>query len=112
MTFQNIARPAQARLARNGPPPARDRRRRDAGRNRDSCAAFGHVGGRYPASPSAVDAEGILFVTRCIPGLPFIVVPVALPSAATLARQVAVAARGAARPDAHAKLVYGVMLWR
>src|SRR5205085_12476558 len=47
-----------------------------------------------------------------IPGLPFIVVPVALPSAPTLAQQVAVAARAAARPDAHAKLVYGVMLWR
>jgi tetratricopeptide (TPR) repeat protein len=84
-----------------------------AGRNADAVRALQDVDTRFPDAPSAVDAEDVLYAGRDVPGLPFIVVPARLPTAPTLARQVAIAARAAVEPDAaQAKLVYGVMLWR
>jgi tetratricopeptide (TPR) repeat protein len=82
-----------------------------AGRDNDALTTLQEVGSRFPDSQSAVDAEDVLYA-RDIPGLPYIIVPATLPSAPTLAQQVAVAARAAARPDARAKLTYGLMLWR
>jgi hypothetical protein len=48
------------------------------------------------------------------PGLPYLVTPLSPPSAVTrlpAAQQLAALARGAARPDAKAKLLYGLALW-
>lgn len=82
-----------------------------SGRDGDALTTLREVGTRYPDSPSAVDAEDFLY-GRDIPGLPYIIVPATIPAAPTLARQVALAARAAARPAAQAKLAYGLMLWR
>ncbi|HET8528315.1 MAG TPA: hypothetical protein VFL60_05340 [Gaiellaceae bacterium] len=83
-----------------------------SGRNADAVKEFRLVDSRFPDTPSAVDAEDILYGANTIPGLPYIIVPVPLPSAPTLAGQVAVAERAAAKPSARAKLAYGVMLWK
>jgi len=83
-----------------------------AGRNADAVRQLQQVDSHFPDSQSAVDAEDALFAGRSAPGLPYIVLPVALPQAQTLARQFALARRAAARPDAQAKLAYGLMLWR
>jgi len=82
-----------------------------AGRDNDALTTLQEVGTRFPDSQSAVDAENVLYA-RDIPGLPYIIVPARIPTAPTLAQQVALAARSAARPDARAKLAYGLMLWR
>ena len=82
-----------------------------AGRDRDAEGALKRVETEFPDSPSSVDAENLLY-SRDIPGLPYLIVPVGLPSAPTLAQQVAIAARDARAGDAEAKLRYGVMLWR
>jgi tetratricopeptide repeat protein len=82
-----------------------------AGRDNDALTTLQEVGARFPDSQAAVDAEDVLYA-RDIPGLPYIIVPAAIPAASTLAQQVALAARAAARPDARAKLAYGLMLWR
>lgn len=83
-----------------------------SGRTADAAKQFQLVDARFADTPSAVDAEDILYGSSTIPGLPYLIVPVDLPTARTLAAQVAAAARAAARPDARAKLAYGVMLWR
>jgi Flp pilus assembly protein TadD len=83
-----------------------------SGRNADAVKQFQLVDRRFPDSQSAVDAEDILYGSKTIPGLPYLIVPVSLPRAKTLAQQVAAADRAAQRPDAQAKLAYGVMLWR
>lgn len=83
-----------------------------SGRNADAVRALQEVDSRFPDSPSAVDAENLLYGERYFPGLPYIVVPVTLPDAPTLAQQVALAARQARRGGAQAKLRYGLMLWR
>jgi tetratricopeptide (TPR) repeat protein len=82
-----------------------------AGRDGDALTTLQEVGSRFPDSQSAVDAEDLLYA-RDIPGLPYIIVPATIPTAPTLAQQVVLAARAAARPDAQAKLAYGLMLWR
>jgi tetratricopeptide (TPR) repeat protein len=82
-----------------------------AGRNNDALTTLQEVGSRFPDSQSAVDAEDALY-PRDIPGLPYIVVPATIPTASTLAKQLALAARAAEGPDARAKLAYGLMLWR
>lgn len=82
-----------------------------AGRDADALSALKRVETEFPDSPSSVDAENLLY-SRDIPGLPYLIVPVAAPSAPTLAEQVAIAARDARTGDAQAKLRYGVMLWR
>lgn len=82
-----------------------------AGRDSDAAAALKRVETEFADSPSSVDAENLLY-SRDIPGLPYLVIPVSVPSAPTLAQQVAVAARDARTGGAQAKLRYGVMLWR
>lgn len=83
-----------------------------SGRNADAVKQFQLVDKRFPDTQSAVDAEDILYGSKTIPGLPYIIVPVSVPDATTLAQQYARAKRAAARPDAETKLAYGVMLWR
>jgi tetratricopeptide (TPR) repeat protein len=80
-----------------------------AGRNADAVKQLEEVDSRFPDSPSSVDAEDVLFAGRYVPGLPYIVVPVTLPNASTLAQQLARARR---LRGADGKLAYGVMLWR
>jgi hypothetical protein len=82
-----------------------------AGRNSDALTTLQEIGTRFPDTQSAVDAEDLLYA-RDLPGLPYLVVPATIPSAPSLARQVQLAARAAARPDARTKLAYGLMLWR
>jgi tetratricopeptide (TPR) repeat protein len=82
-----------------------------AGRGNDALTTLQEVGSRFPDSQSAVDAEDLLYA-RDIPGLPYIIIQATIPSAPTLAKQVELAARAASRPDAQAKLAYGLMLWR
>jgi Flp pilus assembly protein TadD len=54
----------------------------------------------------------VLFAGRYVPGLPYIALPVGLPHAPTLARQLARAELLSRRGGAQGKLVYGLMLWR
>jgi tetratricopeptide (TPR) repeat protein len=82
-----------------------------AGRDADAATTLKRVETQFPDSPSSVDAENLLY-SRDFPGLPYLIVPVTVPAAPTLAQQVAIAARDARRDDAQAKLRYGVMLWR
>jgi tetratricopeptide (TPR) repeat protein len=82
-----------------------------AGRDNDSLTTLQEVGTRFPDSPSAVQAEDVLYA-RDIPGLPYIIVPATIPTASSLAKQIELAARAAARPDAQAKLAYGALLWQ
>jgi tetratricopeptide (TPR) repeat protein len=75
-----------------------------SGRNADAVKTFEEVDRRFPDSPSAVDAENILYSNRFVPNLPLMIAPIALPEAPTLRAQLE-----AARGD---PLVYGFMLWR
>lgn len=75
-----------------------------SGRNADAVKAFQQVDGRFPDSPSAVDAEDILYANRYVPGLPYMIGPVELPQAPDLAAQLAAAK--------NSPLASGVMLWR
>jgi Flp pilus assembly protein TadD len=83
-----------------------------AGRDGDAARTLQDVDRRFPDSPSAVAAEDILYATRFIPGLPYIIVPASIPAASTLAGQVARAKVLSRTAGARGKLVYGVMLWR
>src|SRR5947208_652165 len=69
------------------------------------------VAAHFPAAPESVQAENILS-PRMVPDLPPIVVTAALPSAPSRAAQLRILVRAAARPDAQAKLRYGLALWR
>jgi predicted Zn-dependent protease len=76
-----------------------------SGRNADAVKQFEAVDKKFPDSPSSVDAEDILYQSRFpIPGLPYMLAPVTIPRAPTLALQLQ---KAKASP-----LVYGVMLWR
>jgi predicted Zn-dependent protease len=75
-----------------------------SGRSADAVKAFQLVDSRFPDSASAVDAENILYASRSVPGLPYMIGPVDLPTAPTLAAQLE---QAKASP-----LAYGVMLWR
>ena len=75
-----------------------------SGRNADAVKQFQAVDRRFPDSPASVDAEDILYSNRFAPGLPLLLVPVAIPSAPTLAQQLG---KAKASP-----LVYGVMMWK
>jgi hypothetical protein len=83
-----------------------------SGRSADAVKAFRQVDSRFPDSPSAVDAEDILYANRFVPGLPYLILPVALPSAPTLSAQLDRAKLLARRRSAQGKVAYGVMLWR
>jgi len=74
------------------------------GRDADAVKAFQRVDSQFPDSPSAVQAEDILYADRFVPGLPVMLAPIDLPKAPTLVAQLE-----RAKPS---PLVYGVMLWR
>jgi Flp pilus assembly protein TadD len=84
-----------------------------AGRDGDAVTAWRRADTVQPDSPSAVNAETFLHPSMA-QGLPLIVTSVGVPPAIAnlpAATQLAALARGAARPDANAKLLYGVALW-
>jgi tetratricopeptide (TPR) repeat protein len=84
-----------------------------AGRNADAVAALERTATLQPDSPYAVDASNVLHPAM-IPGLPTIVTTLSLPTSAAklpAARQLALLRQAAARPDANAKLRYGLALW-
>ena len=83
-----------------------------SGRNSDAVKAFQQVDSRFPDTPSAVDAEDLLYANRFVPGLPYLIVPVSLPQAPSLAAQLNRAKLLARGASAQGKLAYGVMLWR
>ena len=82
-----------------------------SGRVADAVSTEERVAADFPDAPESVQAENILY-PRMVPDLPPIVVTAALPSAASRAAQLRIVARAAARPDAQAKLRYGLALWR
>jgi len=82
-----------------------------SGRVADAVSTEERVAADFPDAPESVQAENILY-PRMVPDLPPIVVMAALPSAPSRAAQLRILARAAARPDAQAKLRYGLALWR
>lgn len=82
-----------------------------SGRVADAVSAEERVAADFPDAPESVQAENILY-PRMVPDLPPIVATVALPSAPSRSAQLRILARAAERPDAQAKLRYGLALWR
>jgi tetratricopeptide (TPR) repeat protein len=85
-----------------------------SGRNADAVTAMQKAVKLEPDSMSAVYAADILHASF-VPGLPYIVADVQPPAGVTSlppARELAALARAATRPDADAKILYGVALWR
>jgi Flp pilus assembly protein TadD len=80
-----------------------------AGRNADAVSAWRATAERYPDSPYGVDAEDALHPASPV-GLPPMVLPTAL-AQATTGRRFGALRQAAERPDAQAKLLYGVALW-
>jgi tetratricopeptide (TPR) repeat protein len=83
------------------------------GRNADAVAAWQRAAAAQPDSPAAVDAQTALHPGMA-PGLPYILAGVAPPPAVAklpAAAELRALALAAARPDADAKLLYGVALW-
>jgi len=84
-----------------------------SGRNADAAGAFRQAVKLEPDSPSAVAADDVLH-SSTPPGLPFIVTGLHPPAAVTrlpAAQELAALARAASRPDANAKILYGLALW-
>jgi tetratricopeptide (TPR) repeat protein len=82
-----------------------------SGRVADAVSTEERVAADFPDAPESVQAENILY-PKMVPDLPPIVVTAALPSAPTRAAQLRILSHAAARPDAQAKLRYGLALWR
>ena len=85
-----------------------------SGRNAHAAAAWTLAVKVQPDSPAAVDADTELHYPAIAPGLPIVVSPLSPPAAVTklsAAAELAVLARDAVRPDAKAKLLYGLALW-
>jgi tetratricopeptide (TPR) repeat protein len=82
-----------------------------SGRTADAARTWQRVAARYPDSAESVEAENVLY-PKFKSGLPPIVTPVGEPSAPTLAEQLRLVERAARRPDARAKLRYGLALWQ
>jgi predicted Zn-dependent protease len=84
-----------------------------SGRVSDAARTWRRVDVSYPDSPESVEAENLLYPQPAFKsGLPFIVTTVGEPSAPSFAAQLRVLARAAQRPDATAKLRYGLALWQ
>jgi tetratricopeptide (TPR) repeat protein len=84
-----------------------------SGRTADAARTWQRVEARYPDSPESVEAENVLYPEpKFKSGLPLILTPVGEPSAPTLADQLRIVERDARRPDATAKLRYGLALWQ
>jgi len=84
-----------------------------SGRTADAVSAWQRAATLEPDSPAAVDAQTALHPTMA-PGLPYILTAISPPPAVQklpAAQELAALARAAARPDANAKLLYGVSLW-
>jgi tetratricopeptide (TPR) repeat protein len=82
-----------------------------SGRVADAVATEERLATDFPDSPESVQAENILY-PRMVPDLPPIIATVALPSATSRSAQLNLLARAARKPDAQAKLRYGLALWR
>lgn len=85
-----------------------------SGRNADAVRAWGQAVKVEPDSSAAVSASDLLHPSFPVPGLPYIVTTLQPPpGVATLpaAQELRALRRGAARPDANAKVLYGVALW-
>jgi Flp pilus assembly protein TadD len=84
-----------------------------SGRNADAVRAWLQAVKVEPDSPSAVLAADLLHPSF-VPGLPYIVTDLQPPAAVTklsAPQELATLKRSAARPDADAKVLYGVALW-
>jgi tetratricopeptide (TPR) repeat protein len=84
-----------------------------SGRNADAVGAWQRAADLQPDSPSAVDAQTALYPSM-FPGLPYIITALRPPAGLAklrAARALEALARLAGRPDANAKLIYGVALW-
>jgi hypothetical protein len=82
-----------------------------SGRVGDAARTWRAVDSRFPDAPESVEAENLLYGNDA-KGLPFIVTPIAVPSAPSIAAQLSRAARAAQHGDAAAKLRYGLVLWQ
>jgi tetratricopeptide (TPR) repeat protein len=82
-----------------------------SGRVGDAASTWRRVATKFPDSPESVQAENLLY-PRYAKDLPFLVLPVTLPSAPTRAAQLRALAAAARRPDEEAKLRYGLALWQ
>jgi hypothetical protein len=82
-----------------------------SGRVADAARTWHGVDTHFPDSPEAVEAENLLYASDA-KGLPFIVTPVAVPSAPSIGAQLRRAERAARNGDAVAKLRYGLVLWQ
>jgi tetratricopeptide (TPR) repeat protein len=84
-----------------------------SGRNADAVSAWRQAVKVEPDSASAVSAADLLH-PAFLPGLPFIVTALSPPARVTklpAAQELAALAAAAGRPDADAKVLYGVALW-
>jgi len=85
-----------------------------SGRNADAVTAWQRAAKVEPDSPAAVSAEDVLHASTMPRGLPFIVTTLQPPARVTrlsAAQELRALARAAARPDANAKILYGIALW-
>jgi predicted Zn-dependent protease len=82
-----------------------------SGRVGDAAGEWQRVAKTFPDSPEAVEAENVLYPNDT-QGLPYLVLPVSLPSAPSRAAQARVLAAAALKPDPAAKLRYGYFLWQ
>jgi len=82
-----------------------------SGRVGDAASEWQRVSKTFPDSPEAVEAENALYPGDT-QGLPYLVLPVTVPSAPSRAAQARVLSAAARRPDAAAKLRYGYFLWQ
>jgi tetratricopeptide (TPR) repeat protein len=82
-----------------------------SGRTGDAARTWRRVAVSYPDSPESVEAENLLYPSFKS-GLPFIVTAVGEPSAPSFAAQLRLLALAARKPDATAKLRYGLALWQ
>jgi hypothetical protein len=82
-----------------------------SGRVADAARTWRLVDTHFPDSAESVETENLLYPGDA-KGLPFIVTPIAVPSAPSIGAQLSRAARAARNGDAVAKLRYGLVLWQ
>ncbi|MGZ4396773.1 MAG: tetratricopeptide repeat protein [Gaiellaceae bacterium] len=85
-----------------------------SGRNADAVRAWGQAVKVEPDSSAAVSASDLLHPSLPVPGLPYIVTALQPPPGVVslpAAQELLALERAAARPDANAKVLYGVALW-
>lgn len=85
-----------------------------AGRNADAVAAWRQTAKVGADSPYGVKAEDLLHPNLPIPGLPYLLIDYKPPRkvrSLPAAKELAALARAATKPDARAKIVYGLALW-